>query len=155
MDLDDLLRDTRGTLTYWGNWWRRNGNHIGYPRTNQIYQMMEVAKLGVRVQHSPRHSHSEEICVPPGIERIDAVIARLPSRDGALLVYLYQQAPPGWNRRTLERKSKKLHKALCRAEVRIRSALLGESEQSLETAGPYLLESIPRRACIPSRASVR
>ena len=153
--MDDLLRDTRGTLTYWGNWWRRNGNHIGYPRTNQIYQMMEVAKLGVRVQHSPRHSHSDEIRVPPRIAEVDAVIARLPPRDGALLVYLYQQAPPGWNRRTLERKSKRIHRALCRAEVRIRSELLAGTGQNLETAGPYLLESIPRRGEIPSRASVR
>lgn len=152
--MDDLLRDTRGALTRWGNWWRRNGNHIGYPRTNQIYQMMEVAKLGVRVQHSPRHSHSEEIRVPPDIAMTGDVIARLPESDGALLVYLYQQAP-GWNPKTLHRKSPKLYKALLRAEVKIRSEILGGSEQSLETAGPCSLESIPRRACIPSRAFSR
>ena len=109
---------TQLTLSKWGSWWRSHGDHLGYPRVNQIAAMMEVAKLGVRVQATQRVDRSEEIRVPAYIEEVDAAIARLSQRDRALLVYLYQRTPR-WNRRTLQRKSPALYRALLRAELRI------------------------------------
>jgi hypothetical protein len=119
---DTAMAITRDQLGKWGSWWRSRWDHVGYPRVNQIHAMMEVAKLGVRVQHSPRHNHSEEIMVPYWVLRIDHAVSRLSLRERALLVYLYQRVP-GWNRKTLKRKSPVLDRALLRAEVKVARSL--------------------------------
>lgn len=116
------LKDTREKLDRWGQWWRNHGDHLGYPRINQIHALIQTAKWGVKVQTTRRHTRSQDIHVPPDIERIDVAISGLCQRDRALLVHLYQRAP-GWSRKALERKCPDLHRALVRAEARIASDL--------------------------------
>ena len=78
--------------------------------------MIDLAKLGCRIQHSVRHDNSENIRVPRHIAQIDEVIACLPAGQRAALTSFYIRSP------NIPRRKVK-SKALLLAEVRVMHSL--------------------------------
>jgi hypothetical protein len=111
------LTDARYELTKWGRWWRdQEQKMLGYAPIGPGQKLIDLAKLGCRIQQSLKHDHSENIQVPPEHAAVDAVVGHLPQGQRAALTAYYIRNP------TISRRKVK-SRALLRAEVRIMQSL--------------------------------
>jgi len=89
---------------------------LGYAPIGPGQKLIDLAKLGCRIQPTVRHDQSAEIRVPRYIARIDAVVETLPQGQRAALTTYYVRSP-----KIPRRKVKSL--ALLRAEMQIMYSL--------------------------------
>lgn len=108
---ETVVGDARIALQYWGAWWRwQEQRGLGYAATGPGHQLMQMAKLGCRIQNGIRHDRSENIVVPRHVALVDAVVENLPQAQRAALVTYYIRNPRVPRRKVRSR-------ALLRAEL--------------------------------------
>ena len=105
-------------LQAWGAYWRNQENKgLGYPAIGPGQQLIELARLGCRVQKTTKHDQSGNINVPWRYARIDAVVETLPENQRAALREVYVKNPKIPRRKVQE------SRALLRAEMTILHSL--------------------------------
>jgi hypothetical protein len=90
----NTLIDVRHTLSHWGWWWRQKETEgLGYSSIGPGQKLIELARLGCRVQRSGKHDQSDNIRVPWYIAQIDEAVNRLPLEQRVVLTTYYVRRP--------------------------------------------------------------
>jgi hypothetical protein len=114
---DTVISEVRIVLQRWGAWWRwQEQRELGYASAGPGYQLMQLAKLGCRIQSGIRHDRSEDIQPPGYIAQVDQVVESLPQAQRAALVAFYVRRPG-------LRRCRVRSRVLLRAEMRVGIAL--------------------------------
>jgi hypothetical protein len=90
---------------------------LGYATIGPGQKLIDLAKLGCRIQQSLKHDHSENIQVPPEHAAVDAVVASLPPDQRAALTAYYIRNP------NMPRRKVKTIRVLRWAELQVMHAL--------------------------------
>jgi hypothetical protein len=82
--------EVRDTLSKWGAYWyEREKDGLGYAAVGPGQRLIDLAKLGCRIQRSGKHDRSDDIIPPPHIAMVDKAISRLDLREKAALTAYY------------------------------------------------------------------
>jgi len=87
---DRNLQDTRERLVKWGKWaHRQEKRFLGYSSIGPGQKLIDLARLGCRIQQSMRMDHSENLRVPQEHAQIEAAIETLTHGERAALTAFY------------------------------------------------------------------